>query len=113
MVALGGVVEDDVEDDLDAGTVERLHHVAELVDRRRADRVRELYAVVRREERDRLVAPVVDAARPAQSMRIELEHGQQFDRGDARGPCRYGIFSISPAYVPRCRCGDARSSGAA
>ena len=30
VVALVGVVEDDVEDHLDAGLVQRLHHVAEL-----------------------------------------------------------------------------------
>ena len=32
VVALAGVVEDDVEDDLDAGRVQRLDHVAELAD---------------------------------------------------------------------------------
>ena len=32
VVALAGVVEDDVEDDLDAGGVERADHLAELVD---------------------------------------------------------------------------------
>ena len=34
--ALGGVVVDDVEDDLEAGPVERLDQVAELVERRRS-----------------------------------------------------------------------------
>jgi hypothetical protein len=37
VVPLGGVVEDDVEDDLDPRAVERLHHVAELV--HRAERI--------------------------------------------------------------------------
>ena len=32
MIAFGGVVEDDVEDDFDAGAVEGLDHVAEFVD---------------------------------------------------------------------------------
>ena len=55
VVALGGVVVDDVEDHLDAGAVQRLHHaleLAHLVVGRRVQRVR-------REVADRRVAPVV------------------------------------------------------
>jgi hypothetical protein len=33
VIALRRVVEDDIEEYLDAGSVERLHHVAKLVDR--------------------------------------------------------------------------------
>ena len=80
LVALGGVVEHDVEDHLDAGAMQRLHHVAELV--HRAERIpARAVRLVRREERDRCVAPVVDLARRA-ILGIELEHRQQLDRGD-------------------------------
>ena len=80
-IAFGGVVEDDVENDLDAGAVQRLDHVAELVDR--AERILpRAVGLVRREERDRRVAPVVDLARRA-ILGVELEHRQQLDRGDA------------------------------
>ncbi len=77
---LGGVIEDDVEDDLDAGAVEGLDHVAELVDRRLCTLVAGIRGV-RCEERHGLIAPVVDqACRRRQG--IELHHGQQLDRGD-------------------------------
>ena len=33
LIAFGGVVVDDVEDDFDAGRVQRLHHRLELADR--------------------------------------------------------------------------------
>ena len=36
MVAFRRVVEHDIEDDLDAGPMQRLHHVAELVERAKA-----------------------------------------------------------------------------
>ena len=59
VVAFGGVVEHHVENHLDARPVQRLDHVAELVDR--AERVLpRAVRLVRREERDRRVAPVVD-----------------------------------------------------
>ena len=81
VVALGGVVEHDVENDLDARPVQRLDHVAEFVDR--AERIlARAVRLVRREERDRRVAPVVDLARRA-ILGVELEHRQQFHRGDA------------------------------
>ena len=80
LVAFRGVVEHDVEDDLDAGAVQRLDHVAELV--HRAERIlARAVRLVRREERDRRVAPVVDLARRA-VLGIELEHRQQLDGGD-------------------------------
>ena len=58
---LRGVVVDDVEDDLEAGPVERLDEVAELVDGGRRVGSGGV-GLVRREERDRLIAPVVDQA---------------------------------------------------
>ena len=42
MVAFRGVIEDHVENDFDAGAVQRLDHVAELVRPGRAGSVREL-----------------------------------------------------------------------
>jgi hypothetical protein len=80
LITFRSVVEHDVEDDLDAGSVQRLHHVAELVhwaERITARAVR----LVRCEERDRCIAPVVDLARRA-VLGIELEPRQQFHRGD-------------------------------
>ena len=78
---LGRVVEDDVEDDFEAGAVKRLDHVAELVED--AERLlARAVGVMRREERDRLVTPVVDPA-SGRVLRIELEYRQQLDRRDA------------------------------
>ena len=89
VVALAGVVEDDVEDDLDAGLVEGLDHVPELADVG-ALVGRDAVALVRVEEADRAVAPVVDEPLPGQRVRpadlglVELEDRQQLDRRDAQ-----------------------------
>ena len=81
LVALGGVVEHHVENDLDARPVQRLDHVAKFVDR--AERILpRAVRLVRREERDRRIAPVVDLSRRA-ILGVELEHRQQLHRGDA------------------------------
>ena len=81
MVAFGGVIEHDVENDLDAGPMQRLDHVAKFVDRAQRILTRAV-GLVRREERDRRIAPVVD--QPGRGiLGVELEHRQQFDRGDA------------------------------
>ena len=70
------VVVDDVEDHFDAGAMQRLHHVAELVER--TERIgRRAVGVMRREERYRLVAPVVHAA--GRGLRIELLDRQELD----------------------------------
>ena len=62
VVAFGGVIEDHVENDLDARPVQRLHHVAKLV--HRAERIlTRAVALVRRKERDRRISPVVDQSR--------------------------------------------------
>ena len=82
VVALGGVVVDHVEDDLDAGGVHRLDHALELLDlvALAAGGVRR----VRREERQRVVAPVVAQALVEQRAVLdELVHRHQLDRGDA------------------------------
>ncbi len=83
VVAFGGVVVDDVEDDLDPRSVQRLDERLELVDLAAGvpgGRV----LVVRCEESESVVAPVV-----AQSFVFEmgvlgeLVHGHEFDSGDA------------------------------
>ncbi len=85
MVALGGVVVDHVEDDLDAGGVEGLHHLLEL---------RHLLApvavagveVVRGQVGDRVVPPVVAQPQLDQAAVVhELVHRHELDRGDAQG----------------------------
>ena len=82
MVAFGGVVEDHIENDLDARAVQRLDHVAKFVDR--AERIlTRAVGLVRRKERNRRVAPVVHSA-PAGILSIELKHRQQLDRRDAQ-----------------------------
>ena len=83
VVALGGVVVDDVEDDLDAGAVQRLHHALELADllaARAASRV----GRVRREVADRRVAPVVRQPALGEEVLVDdVVDRQQLDRGDA------------------------------
>ncbi len=79
LVALGGVVVDDVEDHLDPGRVQRLHHRLELVHLARRG-----IAGVGREKADRVVAPVV--AQPLldePAVVDERMHRHQLDRGDA------------------------------
>ena len=82
LVALGRVVEDDVEDHLEAGAVQRPHHATKLVHLSAA--VLRRVAVVRGEVADRLVAPVV-AQSALHQLRVvdELVHRQELDRGDA------------------------------
>ena len=87
LVALGGVVEHDVEQHLEAGRMQRLHHSLELghltaeppgPDLRRVGRVR-------REVADRVVAPVVDLAGGGEdAVGQRLVHRQQLDGGDAK-----------------------------
>ena len=96
VVALGGVVVDDVEDHLDVGAVQRLDHRLELLHlalRLGADDVGQLargdavtghrVAVVRGEEGDRVVAPVVAQAALDEVVVVdELVHRHQLDRRD-------------------------------
>ena len=79
--ALRRVVVDHVEDHFDARAVEGLHHVAELVPYREGV-LSGAVGMMRREERDRLVPPVVHAT-ARRILRIELEDGQQLHGGDA------------------------------
>ena len=83
VVALGGVVVDHVEDDLDAGVVEVADHRLELL-HLLAGLARRGVVVVRREVADRVVAPVVaQAALQQVGVVDELVHRQQLDGGDA------------------------------
>ena len=103
VVALGGVVVDDVEDDLDAGGVHRLDHRLELLD---------LLALgaggvvgVRGEEAEGVVAPVVAQALVEQrGVLDELVHRHQLDRGDAEllqvgGDRRVRETGVRPALL--------------
>ena len=79
VVALGGVVVDHVEDDLDAGGVQRLHHRLEFLHLLAALAERGI-GVLRGEETDGVVAPVVRQALVDQRAVVdELVHRHQFD----------------------------------
>ena len=84
VVALGGVVVDHVEDHLDAGRVQVAHHRLELehlLAALAAGGVR----VVRGEEADRVVAPVVRQVTLGQVVVLdELVNRHELDRGDAQ-----------------------------
>ena len=83
LVALGGVVVDHVEDHLDVGLVQRLDHRLELL-HLLAALAGGGVGVVRREEPDRVVAPVVRQPLVHQrGVLHELVHRHQLDRGDA------------------------------
>jgi hypothetical protein len=70
------VVVNDVEDDFEAGAMQALDHRLEL-----AERARRRVAHVRREEPDRVVAPVVAKAELDQALVVdERVHGQELDR---------------------------------
>ncbi len=81
--ALAGVVVDHVEDDLDAGAVERLDHLLELV-HLLAEASAGGVAAGRREEAERGVAPVVlETAGDDLRLVGDLVDGEQLDGGDA------------------------------
>ena len=79
MVALGGVVVDHVENDLDAGIMQRRHRGAEVVDGIAAG-----VTLLRRKEAERVVAPVIAQAPLDQMAVVEKSMDrQQLDRRDA------------------------------
>ena len=83
MVALGGVVVDDVEDHLDAGAVKRLDHPLEFAHLLAAPAGGGVLGVGR-EVPDRAVAPVVLQAALGQERLVgDVVDRQQLDRGDA------------------------------
>jgi hypothetical protein len=83
MIAFGGVVVDDVQDHFQAGGMERAHHALELADR--VDGVSGCrVADVGREERERVIAPVVrqPALDKMPVVRVMM-NGHQLDGRDA------------------------------
>mgnify|MGYP003693563813 CR=1 FL=1 len=83
LITFGGVVVDHVEDDLEPGAVERFHHPLELADRLVRQSGRRI-ADVRREERLRVVAPVVRQASLDEVAIVRvMMHRHQFDSGHA------------------------------
>ncbi|MDQ1176777.1 hypothetical protein QE416_001513 [Microbacterium sp. SORGH_AS 421] len=83
VVALGGVVVDHVEDDLDAGGVQSLDHGLELLHLLTVVAGRGV-GVLRGEERDGVVAPVVRQPLLFEGGVVdELVHRHELDRGDA------------------------------
>ena len=83
VVSLRSVVVDDVEDHLDARTVERLHHALELA-HLLASPARRGIEGVRGEEADRRVAPVVRQPEVVQEPLVgDVVNRQQLDGGDA------------------------------
>ena len=83
MVSFRGVIVNHVEDHFDPGRVEIAHHAFELGDllaHRAAARVFRF----RREETDRVVAPVIRQAAIDQNLVVDvMMDRQQFHRGDA------------------------------
>ena len=87
MIALGGVVEDDVEDDFEPGRVKALDHGLELGDLTSAPAGQNLRRIagVRREEAERVVAPVVvEPSGPQKTLVDVLVDREQLDGGDAQ-----------------------------
>ena len=88
-VALPGVVEHDIEKDLEAGSVQRLDQVAEAGQVAHPLPALDVVAPVRREEPYRRIAPVVGQRGPRAGIEelvvglVELEDRKQFDRGHA------------------------------
>lgn len=111
LVGLGGVVVDDVEDDLDAGGVQGGDHVLELADLL-APGAGGGVAGVRGEVADGVVAPVVAQSASQQVVLVgELMDGQQFDGGDAeRGEVVEG-GGVGESGVGAAQCG--RDAGVA
>ena len=100
VVALGGVVEDDVEDDLEAGAVQGVDHRLELGDLAPgpagADRGR--VAVVGGEEADGVVAPVVRQA--------PLARGTPRARSGAPGSSSTAVTPRSTRWAMAASCAE-------
>ena len=113
VVALGGVVVDDVEDDLEVGGVERADHDLELAHGLERQR-RKREAHVGREVRQRVVAPVVvQAALDEVPLVVVVVHRHQLDGGDAeRGEVADGRLGGEAEIGPAQRLGHVRSGAA-
>ena len=77
MIAFSRVIEDNIENDFDFRPVQGFDHVAKLIHRPQRI-VSRAVGLMRREERDRSVTPVVNQARRA-ILGIELKYGKKFD----------------------------------
>ena len=108
----GGVVEHHVEDHFQAGPVQRVHHRLELGDLAAglAGPDGGGVPVVRGEEADRVVAPVVrQPPRDQERLGHVLVHGQQLDGGDAEvTQVRDGGFVAQAGVGPAQRRGNVR-----
>ena len=106
LAALGGVVVDHVEDDLEAGLVQRLHHLLEFGDGGAGALVGRVVGV-RREVGDRVVAPVVAQSLVGQVLVVhKVMHRHQLDGGDAQAlqvpdRCRVRKTGIGAAQFGR------------
>ena len=79
LIALGGMVVDDVEDDFDSGGVHDLHHRLKLADRGGGKVTRD-----GSEEADGVVSPIIaQAALDERAVIDEIMHGHEFDGSDA------------------------------
>src|SRR5467141_2326314 len=82
VVAFCGVIEDNVEDDLDARPVKRLYHVTKFI--YRAERIStRAVALVGRKIRNRRISPVVNTS-PRGIQGVEMEHRQQLNGSDPK-----------------------------
>src|SRR5947209_6355144 len=81
VVALRGMIEDNVENNLEAGPVQRFDHVAKLVHWTKGVLTRAV-GLMRRKERDRRISPIVDQS-GRRILAVELKHWQQFDGSNA------------------------------
>ncbi len=119
LVALGRVVVDHVEDDFETGRVQRLHHGLELVDLLAAGAEGGV-GVVRGEEADGVVAPVVGQAAVLEHAVVhELVHRHEFHRGHAErgevlqhgGVRESGVAAAQPFGDVRVGAGEAADMG--
>ena len=104
VVALGGVVVDDVEDDLDVGVVQVAHHRLELLHLRAGTAARRGVGVVGREEGDRVVAPVVREALLLQVVVVE----ELVDRHELHGGDPEPLVVLDHHRVREARVGAAQ-----
>jgi hypothetical protein len=84
VIAFRGMVEHDIEKNLNTGPMQRLHHVAKLVHRTERILTRAV-CLVRGKERHRRITPVVHPSWWT-IRRVELKHRQQFNCGYAQLP---------------------------
>ena len=109
LVPLGGMVEDDVEIDLDSGAVERFDHFLEFANLR-ARRLIPGVSPMRRIERDRVVTPVIRSLRDRSigGVARKFMNRHEFDRRD---PERFEIGNLLDESQIGSRFGDSARRG--